>query len=205
MTTPPPVPPPSPPAPPPHLPSPSPPPNPTVNLPPDLVNKLAHSVGNWLYISGATLLGAAVALLAAYLAWRAVLRQINANSGQLNKQIEANRLDVEAQIAAEDKRRKRRERLDVVTEAYVIVNEIFFWATTDQRRGTDEAKAVLQAFELKVLTITAKLDLVEMKDESSAVIAYWLEAKERANRKQGVNLPAKYGEILEALKHAVDS
>ena len=91
-----------------------------------------------------------------------------------------------------------------MTEAYVIVNEIFFWATTDQRRGTVEAKAVSEAFELKVLTITAKLDLVEMKDETLAVIGYWSQAKERANNK-GVNLPARYGEILEVLKHAVNS
>lgn len=52
---------------------------------------------------GPVLIGAAVALFAAYLAWRAVSRQISANAGQLKKQIDANREDVNDQLAAEAK------------------------------------------------------------------------------------------------------
>jgi hypothetical protein len=60
-----------------------------VHLPPDLVNKLApqHGWADWFYISGATLIGAAVALLAAFIAWRAIRKQIDANAAQVHKQI----------------------------------------------------------------------------------------------------------------------
>jgi hypothetical protein len=181
-----------------------------------VLHDLLHSVGNWLYGSGGTLLAATAALIAARAAWRAVQKQITANQNQATRQINANQQNVaaqidanqkaiQAQIDAEEKRRKRAERLNVVTEAQVIVNEIFFWATDDAlRRGTDEAKRVLKSFELKVLTIAAKLVLVDMREESNSVAEYWVRAKERADNSR-INLPAKYGEILEALKHAVDS
>ncbi|MGE2718035.1 hypothetical protein ACQI4L_28585 [Mycolicibacterium litorale] len=71
----------------------------------------ARDLADWFYISGATLIGASVALLAAILAFKSVMRQIKASTsalkaqlrasaGNTRRQIAASREDVERQIAA---------------------------------------------------------------------------------------------------------
>jgi hypothetical protein len=162
--------------PPPVPPTPTPPPNPLptveVHLPQDLVNKLApqHGCADWWYISGAALIAALVAIIAAIVAYNAVIRQINTSAGDLKKQIDANAENVRKRIDAEEKRRKRAERLDVVTEAYGVVHEVLDWATRGGRRGTDAAKQEFKALDLKMLTVTAKLNLIDMDHQRSVCV-----------------------------------
>jgi hypothetical protein len=183
-------------------------PPPAPNPPPTvLVQLLPHSFGDWLYISGATLIGAAVALLAAFIAWKAIEKQIAANAAQLQRQITANQANVDAQIVAEDKRRKRAERLPVVDEAITLVHEIFAWVGKGGRRGTeDAAKQQREALELRFAILIARLNLVEMTEEALLMNLYWSEAAKRAEpgASGGPELTAKYAEIMRALTGGID-
>jgi hypothetical protein len=150
---------------PPPPPHPLPPASPTLNLPPDVVDKLAphHSVGDWLYSQGATLLSVLIAIYAARRAWQAVQAQIAANQSQLTDQIEA-----------ENQRQKRTERLSALTDAAGTVSEIWCWAT--QRPLSGEQGLTLDdlaTMGLKVSTLIARLTLLEMLDQRQAVAEFW--------------------------------
>jgi hypothetical protein len=58
-----------------------------------------HDLGEWFYISGASLIGAAVDLFAAIVAYKAVMRQIKVNADALGAQIRASAGNVRKQIA----------------------------------------------------------------------------------------------------------
>jgi hypothetical protein len=199
MTTPPPS--------PPHLPQPAP---PTLNLPPDVVDKLAphHSVGDWWYNQGATVVGTLVALAAAIIAWLAIRRQVDANRGQ----IEANKDIADAQIEADDKIRRRKERLDVVTEAYEVVTEAFMWVGRNEPRPFGPGVMMVgdrdrSSLSVAVYTVRAKLDLYGMTDEANALGEFWRQCELRADRQPNApkNLAAEHGKALKVLKAAVDS
>jgi hypothetical protein len=81
-----------------------------VNFPPELVEKFAP---HGLTGPAATLIAAGVALFAAVIAFIAVSRQINANAST-----------VSTQIAADRSERRRAERLDLVTDAATLVDDL---------------------------------------------------------------------------------
>jgi hypothetical protein len=198
-------------------------PNIEVHVPPPVGP--THSFGDWLYTNGATLLAAAGALLAAYVAWLVVRKQIAANAAQLNRQLTANQDNVNAQINANaeqiaqqikanqdnvnaqldaDRRyRKRQERLNVVDDAYAFVHDIFRWAVVTRRNPAGRDVQEQQGFEIKLLLIASKLQLVALPVEGQAVVEYWDRAKERADGKN-VNLATSYSETIDALKHSLD-
>ena len=156
--------------------------NVTTNLPPDVVDKLAphHSVGDWLYSQGATVLVAVVALGAAYLAWRAVRRQIGA-AGAQQVQLLADAERLKAQIDAENRRQQRKERLDALTDAAVVATEIWHFAFQNVARR-DDAEVLRDTIyiNLKVSTVKARFDLLRMPDQGDAVKDLW-EGAQRAN------------------------
>jgi hypothetical protein len=159
MTTPPPLPPPHPPL---SVPAP-----PTLNLPPDVVDKLApppHGVGDWFYTNGATLLGVLAAIVAAAIAWYGVQRQIKAEAQRLTKQIDA-----------ENNRQKRKDTMDALTNAASVVTEAWMLAFKNLDGGRSVADVVSDAVDLqtKMATVIARLDLLGLANERDKVSDYW--------------------------------
>lgn len=170
--------------------------NVTSNLPPDVVEKLAphHSVGDWLYSQGATVLAAVVALGAAYVAWRSVQRQIGADATQ-----------VTAQIDGENNREKRKERLDALTSAAAVITDIHNLAflNLSERDDVEVVREVLD-MQLKVATVKAKFDLIGMTAERDAVKGFWDEAQGAKNITKVFALGLRRDSLIESLTKAIE-
>jgi hypothetical protein len=156
----------------------------------------AHSVGDWLYISGGTLIGALVALLAAYIAWRAIRHQIQAEQE-----------NVKAQIAAENNHRKRAERLSVVADAAMLMSETIGWWSKAEARNTEAGTQERNALETRLVALGAKLDLVEMRDESNATWKYWVLMNESdpLDRDERTKLVRMYNQTIADLTKGIGS
>jgi hypothetical protein len=167
---------------PPPIPPPAPAPTQTVvvNIPPELVDRFAPH-GPWLTGPIATLIAAAVALLAAGIAFWAVNRQMSGNAASITKQIDAGRAQ-----------QRRAERLDLVAEAAHLVYNLDSLAAQHDRysgkwanRESSEAGQLFgqrmveveeRFYELTPWVVVRKLDLLGMSEASKAVEEVYTEA-----------------------------
>lgn len=107
-----------------------------------------RSLGNWLYSNGATLLGAAVTLLAAWIAWSAVQRQ----------------------LATEREERRRAERFSILTEAMAFVRETYLWATDPANRQPGvEGEQLRRAQTVRMSLVLGNLHLLGLTELTEAV------------------------------------
>jgi hypothetical protein len=155
---------------------------PTLNLPPDVVDKLAphHSWDDWWYTQGATVGSAVIALIAAGVAF----------------------LAIRYQVAAEDKRRHYAERLEVVANALQLLREIKDWSEASQPFRRSDAlgrQKYEEYFDQQVYLLKAKLEWSQMGDETQQVEMFWQIAKDRV----GEDLTVPHDQTADALKRAV--
>jgi hypothetical protein len=198
-------------------PTPPPSPNPptqtvVVNIPPELVDKFAPHGPSWLTGPSATLIAGLLALIGAGIAFCAVHRQINANSKSVEKQIQANAAAVARQIEAAGAHERRKERLEVVTEAAHIAHDLAGLATQHAAYGDPEwhdeppdvaQKRVEDEFDgMQVWPTLRKLDLLGMADAVEAIQEVFSEAG-RIIHPHPLYEPMESWTIYEKEEHAI--
>jgi hypothetical protein len=178
------------------------PPDIAVHLPPETVDKLGstHSLGDWLYSNGATLLAIAAAIGAAWWAYCSVKKQIAANNEAVTKQ-----------ISAEDRRRDQQIRADIVIEANELAYHVHAWAkggtglppghVLSRSKDVDSSEDSLGGL---VEILGLKLRLFQMRAQNDALMRFWEEAKERAKSSSDIpGFELRYNELLGHLKAVV--
>jgi hypothetical protein len=163
-------------------PPPPPPAPPTLNLPPDVVDKLAphHSWDDWWYTQGATVGSAVIALLAAVVAF----------------------LAIRYQVGAEEKRRRHAQRLEVVTNALQLLREIKDWSEASQPFRRPESlggQKYEEYFDQQVELLDAKLLWNQMGNQALHVDLFWKIAKQSV----GQDLSDSFYDFRNDLRDAV--
>lgn len=157
------------------------------------MSEVHYSVGDWLYTNGATLLGVVVALGAAFVAWKAIQRQIKAERQNVKDQLDADRQE-----------RRRSERLNAISDAMTFVHETYVWAALNQNSGDKEQYR--QALPLNMAVIAGKLALVDLEEQRLAVTNFSTAANAVGTGTVSTNdLFHMYSKALKSLQAAVDT
>ncbi|MGW9262933.1 hypothetical protein [Gordonia terrae] len=78
-----------------------------IQVPPDVLESIAPADPGWFTQPIATIVAALIALAAAYLAWKGVKRQIQANAENVTRQLSANSLALKQQLDAAERNLQR--------------------------------------------------------------------------------------------------
>lgn len=204
-----------PPPPPPPAPVPPPPVAPPVTVPPspptvevhvphDTINQLTQPP-DWWYTNGATVAAAVIAAIAAFLAYRGIVKQIGANQDNMTQQIAANQAAVQQQITAENLRRKHEVRTVLVNDANQLAAEAREWALRPGRRATTAMLEEKDLLDRRVTTQETSLRLHGLNDQSVQLVRFWRLALDRGTSGPGngpeIELP--YTDLLASLKQAI--
>lgn len=144
-----------------------------------------HSFTDWLYASGASLIGAFIAICAAGVAYLAIKKQID----------------------AENLRRTHEVRTSLVNDASALADEIMSWATTPGHYKSPESTAIAQSLRPRVIAMTNSFRLFGMVEESNYFPDFYANAVKRAAASPGAPDWAQweqmYNDLFKMLQNSI--
>jgi len=156
-----------------------------IDLPNDLVNCVPATDPGWLTQPRATVLAACIALVAAAIAWAST----------------------RAQIRAEDRRARRTERLDALTEATAAAHDLALsWGTLMEGPSAESRESYSSAF-VRTLLARGKLEILggyrTVIEALEDVIDEATQASKRPGPPDGAELGRRLGAVSTAITKVV--